>query len=82
LENQIYVQNYLTNLNDLKYKLHNSDIDSLNYNEFSTKLKNLEQGIYERIEEFLKIKNPNHNYSEAAKLVELLNENNELFTEF
>ncbi|KAL6591751.1 hypothetical protein U3516DRAFT_570046 [Neocallimastix sp. 'constans'] len=78
LENQIYVQNYLTNLNDLKYKLHNSDIDSLNYNEFSTKLKNLEQGIYERIEEFLKIKNPNHNYISEKYIKALSNilENN------
>ncbi|KAG4081787.1 hypothetical protein H8356DRAFT_1393601 [Neocallimastix lanati (nom. inval.)] len=76
------IQNYHAILNDLNYKLQNDDIDSLSYNEFSTELMNLEQSIYEGIQEFLKIKNPNHHYSEATKLVDLLNSHNKLVAEY
>jgi len=76
------IQNYHAILNDLNYKLQNDDIDSLSYNEFSTELMNLEKSIYEGIQEFLKIKNPNHHYSEAVKLVELLNSHNKLVAEY
>jgi len=76
------IQYYHTNLNNLKYKLYNDDLDSLSYNDFRVELENLEQKIYEGIEEFLKIENPIHHYNEAVKLVELLNNQNELVAEY
>ncbi|ORX73462.1 hypothetical protein BCR32DRAFT_285622 [Anaeromyces robustus] len=85
LNNKLTIQDCISNLREFEGKFYKDNLGGLNnleYEEFINELQNLEKNIFDNIIKFKNINDPEDRYQEAFQLVELLNQHNELISDF